>query len=118
MTNTAIDGKGKSAAREKVLSGYRVKLHDGRTGEVEFVATTGEVLLSMDKDGRPLQRPWFEETPREWVEGIWPEQIWASEEEVRVTERNHQVRERKDVADYRHALFCMRSQAKGMSMSE
>jgi hypothetical protein len=107
----------KAKSGEKILSGFRVVLADGRQGEVEFAATTGEVLVNLD-NGRPQKRPWFEETPREWVEGIWPEQVWASEEEVRVTERNHQVRERKDVADYRHALLCIRSQAKGMSMSE
>lgn len=104
-----------SAPRQEMLPGYRVKLPDGRRGEVEFVATSGEVLLSLDTHGRPARRPRFEETPREWVEGMWPQQVWVPVKDVQVESRRQQLRERRDVADYRHAMRCLQGLSAGIS---
>jgi len=117
MSQSSINAKskGSSSTKQKVLSGYRVKLQDGRTGEVEFVATTGEVLLSLDENGQPFKRPWFEETPREWVEGMWAKQVWALPKEIQIQSFKHQLRERRDVADYRHTLRCLEAREAGLS---
>lgn len=98
----------------QLLSGYRVALRDKRQGEVEFVATSGEALVSLD-NGRARTRPWLEETQRTWVEGLWPEQCWQPANELRVTERQHRLRERRDVADFRHALRCLEGRQQGLS---
>lgn len=82
------------------------------------MATSGEVLVSVD-DGKANARPWFEETPREWVEGIWPEQVWAPPGDVcSVLQRRHRLRERRDVADYRHTLSCIRGRDAGRTPAE
>lgn len=110
--------KGKpNKAKVEVLSGFRVSLPDGREGEVEFVATTGEALVNLD-GGIPQQRPWFEETPREWIEGVWPAQTWTDARGLRVCKPSHKLRERKDVADYRHSLRCIRGHAEAQSTAE
>jgi len=107
---------GKPRVKE-LLPGYRVALKDGCVGEVEFVASTGEALVSVD-DGRPQQRPWFEETQREWAEGIWPQQVWVSPKQLHIQQQRHQLRERRDVADFRHALCCIRGRDEGRSSSD
>lgn len=99
-------------ARERRLRRHRLP-----QGEVEFVATSGEALVALD-DGRPRARPWFEETPREWIDGVWPEQAWVGPEELRVCGHVHRLRERKDVADYRHAQRCLAGHGQGMSSAE
>lgn len=100
----------------ELLPGYRIALRDGKVGEVEFVATTGEALISFD-DGRARERPCFEETQREWIEGIWAQQGWVHPSEARVTQIRHKLRERKDVADYRHARRCEQGREKGLTTS-
>eukprot|EP00929_Paragymnodinium_shiwhaense_P000770 TRINITY_DN10099_c1_g2_i1.p1 TRINITY_DN10099_c1_g2~~TRINITY_DN10099_c1_g2_i1.p1 ORF type:complete len:530 (+),score=83.22 TRINITY_DN10099_c1_g2_i1:124-1713(+) len=109
-----LPGSGK---QHRVLSGNRVLLRDGRQGEVDFVATSGEALVALD-DGQAKPRPQLEETQRTWVEGLWPEQCWARPSELRITERKHRLRERRDVADYRHALRCLGGRQEGLSVQQ
>lgn len=110
----ADSGQPDKRKAKELLSGYRVAFPDGRSGEVEFVATTGEALVSID-NGRPRKRPYFEETPREWVDGVWPEQVWADPGQIHVQQKRHQLRERRDVADFRHSLRCIQGRNDGQS---